>query len=42
MMGMNYNIKDYSCIKYNLDTDITIIIFIIRSFNKILITFRYY
>ena len=30
----NYNIKDYNRITYNLNTDISVIIFNIRSFNK--------
>ena len=34
MICHNYNIKDYNRIIYNLNTDISVIIFNIRSFNK--------
>ena len=34
MICHNYNIKDYNRITYNLNTDISVIIFNIRSFNK--------
>ena len=34
MICKNYNIKDYNSIIYNLNTDISAIIFNIRSFNK--------
>ena len=39
MICHNYNIKDYNRITYNLNTDISVIIFNIRSLIKILITF---
>ena len=34
MICHNYNIKYYNRITYNLNTDISVIIFNIRSFNK--------
>ena len=34
MICENYNIKDYNSIIYNFNTDISVIIFNIRSFNK--------
>ena len=34
MICHNYNIKDYNRITYNLNTDISVIIFNIRIFNK--------
>ena len=34
MICHNYNIKDYNRIIYNLNTDISVIIFNIRIFNK--------
>ena len=34
MICHNYNIKDYNRITYNLNTNISVIIFNIRIFNK--------